>query len=279
MVVYLKGCSELLNKNTEYEQLVAQIHQGMLGYDGFENLRVEHDVTLVGKSGATHQIDVYWEFKAAGTTYKTCVECKNYSSAVKKTHVAAFAEILRDIGNANGIMATTLSFQKGAKQLAAENNIRLVLVNHLLKTIHLKMQPILTHFNNINLSFNKESIREALKRNDLESYNLNYHLEGHYSLLDFSGEKKYTFNTFINKQPKKEGKNIFDASDLFIDLEGIGLVELESIMIDVSYSEAPLIESIIESPNSATAIIEDIVENNIHYLHDDGTVNEVPNNA
>lgn len=68
-VVYIKGCSELLNKNTEYEQLVAQIHQGMLGYDGFENLRVEHDVTLVGKRGATHQIKVYWEFKAAGTTY------------------------------------------------------------------------------------------------------------------------------------------------------------------------------------------------------------------
>ena len=119
----MKGSIPLQNRNNEYEQLVAQIYQGMLEYDGFENLRVEHDVTITGKSVATHQIDVYWEFKAAGTTYKTCVECKNYSSAVKKLHVAAFAETLRDIGNANGIIATTSSFQRGAKLLAEQNNI------------------------------------------------------------------------------------------------------------------------------------------------------------
>ena len=250
-----------------------------LEYDGFENLRVEHDVTITGKSTATHQIDVYWEFKAAGTTYKTCVECKNYSSAVKKLHVAAFAETLRDIGNANGIIATTSSFQRGAKLLAEQNNIRLVLVNHLIKTIHLSVQPRIPNYDNIRLNFNQESVKEALKRNTLESYNYNCSLSGDHQLLDASGTPKETFNTVLKEHPKSEGENKVEFNDLYINIKDLGMVKLESMLINISYSKAPIIKSIINSPNSAAAVIEDIVENNIHYLHDDGRVSTESNHT
>ena len=57
------------------------------------------------------------------------------------------------------------------------------------------------------------------------------------------------------------------------------MVKLESMLVNISYSKAPIIKSIINSPNSAAAVIEDIVENNIHYLHDDGRVSTELNHA
>lgn len=271
--------STVTNSNTEYERLVARILQGMLKHDGFETLRVEHDVTVIGKSGASHQIDVFWEFKAAGTIYRTCVECKNYSSAVKKSQVAAFATTLADIGNANGIIATTASFQKGAKLLAEHNNIRLVLVNNLIKTIHITMQPKITDYSNLSLNFDQNSIREALIRNDLEQFRLEWNTIGEHPLLDAGGTPVATFSTILNKHPKKEGRNRVEDIGLYLNVEGLGLVLLESIDFDVHYMALPPMESIIESPNSAVAVIEEIVGDNKHYLHADDIVNQEINNA
>lgn len=267
------------DRNTEYERLVASILQGMLEYEGFDNLRVEHDVVLTGKSGATHQIDVFWEFKAAGTTYRTCVECKNYSSSVKKSHVAAFAAILADIGNANGIIATTSSFQKGAKLLAQQNNIRLVLVNNLLKTVHITSHLKLTNYANVSINFNQQSIREALTRNNLDNYTINWNSTGEHPLLNNNGSHVETFNSILNKYKKVEGRNCINEVNLFLDIENLGPIMIDSIEFDVSHTDLEPLESIIESPNSAKAVIEDIVEENIHYLHDDGSVNQVINNA
>lgn len=266
------------NPNTEYEKLVANILQGMLEFDGFENLKVEHDVKITGKSGATHQIDVFWEFKAAGTTYRTCVECKNYKSAVKKSHVASFAEVLRDIGNANGIIATTNSFQKGAKLLASENNIRLVLVNNLIQSIHLSIIPILSDFINPKFNFNDSSVKNALKNKGLNKFEMNFSYSGEHYLQDSNGNNKVKLNELMNTNTLQTGHNIIDCSNLFLHIEGLGLIQLETIEIDMIHKEALPMESIIESPNSAKAVIEDIVENNIHYLHDDGIVNTNINN-
>ncbi len=268
----------MTNPHTEYEQLVAEIHQGMLEFDGFETLRVEHDVTITGKSGATHQIDVFWEFKAAGITYRTCVECKNYKSAVKKLHVASFAEVLRDIGNANGIVATTNSFQKGAKLLAKENNIRLVLVNHLVTSIYLSIVPIMSDFVNPKFNFNNASVKSALKQKGLTKFEMSFTYLGDHYLLDSNGNPKIRLNELMNTNTLKPGHNTIDCPGLFLDVEGLGVVQLESIEIEMVHKEAQPMESIIESPNSARAVLEDIVDNNIHYLHDDGRVNKNVNN-
>jgi len=267
----------MVNHNTEYEKLVAEIHQGMLKYDGFDNLRVEHDVTLTGKSGATHQIDVFWEFKAAGIVYRTCIECKNYASAVKKSHVAAFSATLQDIGNANGIIATTCSFQKGAKLLAKQNNIRLVLVNHLIKTIQIKTKPVIPDFNNLELVFNEQSIKEALKRNNLKKYNYNFSVDGTHFLVDEAGNEVESINTILNKNTSKQGRVTIKDINLYLEIKGLGRVLVDSFIVDIKIIELPIMESIIESPHSANAVIEDIVSKNLHYLHDDGSVHTEPN--
>jgi hypothetical protein len=265
---------------TEYEKLVAEIYQGMLEFDGFETLRVEHNVKIKGKSGATHQIDVFWEFKAAGTTYRTCVECKNYKSSVKKLHVAAFAAVLKDIGNSNGIIATTSSFQKGAKLLAEENNIRLVLVNYLIKSIHLYSTSTLTDFKNLKFFFDEILIKKYMREKGLETYQMNRVMGGDEYLLDAEGNNKLTLDSLMRSKLDDfdVGINTLDCSGLYLDFEDIGLVEVLSIELEMTKVQLPTTEDVIESPNSARAIIEDIVNNNIHYLHDDGKVNNDINN-
>lgn len=262
------------DNNTAYEKLVSRFYQGMLNYDGFENIRVEHNVTLTGKSGATHQIDVFWEFKAAGTIYKTCVECKNYASAVKKSHVAAFAEILRDIGNANGIIATTSSYQKGAKLLAKENHIRLVQVNDLLKRVSITTAPKQTIYSNSEINFNEESIREALIRNNLKEYNANYEIDGDQPLLDKDGNIVETFNSLVRKRANTPGLNYIKDVNLYFDIQDLGPVLIDSISIQVSSIDLPVFETVVEMPSSEIAVIEDILNKNVHYLHDDGKISE-----
>ncbi len=123
--------------STKYEILTKELHEALLRSDGVESIKVLHNVKIKGKSGATHQIDVYWEFILAGVKYKTCIECKHLDHPVRKSHIATFATILEDIGNTTGIFATTTGFQKGAIQLANQRGIRLILVNALIKSINI----------------------------------------------------------------------------------------------------------------------------------------------
>jgi hypothetical protein len=67
------------SEDKDYELLTQAVYQAILSKDGHQNIEVEHDVELKGRSAATHQVDVYWRFKQAGVEHKVLVECKNYS--------------------------------------------------------------------------------------------------------------------------------------------------------------------------------------------------------
>ena len=102
-----------MKPGTEYEQFVKAVYEAFLAQDGL-TINVETHKILKGKSGANHEIDVYWQFEIAGKIYKTAVECKHYNSTVEKGHVQEFWAKLDDIGDISGIMATKKGYQKGA---------------------------------------------------------------------------------------------------------------------------------------------------------------------
>ncbi|WP_144175583.1 restriction endonuclease [Pseudomonas sp. Kh13] len=112
--------------STQYEMLIQELHQRLIDDEGFSGIQVKHDVTLRGKSGAKHQIDVCWELIIAGAKQLFCVECKYWKNPVKKEHVASFHTKLQDLGGAKGIFVTTKGYQEGAKLLAAEYGIILL---------------------------------------------------------------------------------------------------------------------------------------------------------
>ncbi len=102
------------------------IYQTLHDEDAFQNIKVEHNKTgLVGKSGCSHQIDVYWEFEVAGNIYRTAIECKAYASNVSIGKIRDFYGVLTDIPNLNGIFISLEGFQAGAKKYAEHYGIKL----------------------------------------------------------------------------------------------------------------------------------------------------------
>ena len=113
------------NTGIPYELLTKAIFQQLLKQDKVETLRLEHDITFEGKT-TTHQIDVYWEFKAGGVVYRTCVQAKDWGQRVQQGHVMTFKSVLDDLKfRAMGIMVCRSGFQQGAKDFADGNGILL----------------------------------------------------------------------------------------------------------------------------------------------------------
>lgn len=110
----------------EYELFVKQVYGCLNQADGLTDVRIQHDVKMIGAAGVKHQIDVYWTFKRGGVDYKVAVECKDYSSKVSIEKIRAFHSILHDLGNVHGIVASRAGFQSGAAQYAKKYGIQLM---------------------------------------------------------------------------------------------------------------------------------------------------------
>jgi hypothetical protein len=118
-----------MSKETaDYEKLTQAIYQAMLDAEGVKNIKVEHDVKVIGKSGVVHQIDVYWKFRLANNEHSVAVECKKYRSLVKLSDIRSFYSVVDDIGPCNGVMVTQVGYQRGVVKFAKHNNIKLKLL-------------------------------------------------------------------------------------------------------------------------------------------------------
>lgn len=102
----------------QYEQLTQAVYQTILREGGDSNILVQHNVNLVGRSGVTHQIDVFWRFKQAGIEHTVLIECKNYMSSITLEKVRNIFAVAHDIGNARALMVTKTGYQSGAVDFA-----------------------------------------------------------------------------------------------------------------------------------------------------------------
>ncbi|EHQ06282.1 restriction endonuclease [Leptonema illini] len=114
-----------MKPGTEYEILTKDIFKEILSQDSVENLRVEHDIIIPGKT-TSHQIDVFWEFKIAGVTYQTIVQAKHWNSRVDQGELLKFKSVLDDIpGQPRGIFVTQKGYQSGSVDYANAHGILL----------------------------------------------------------------------------------------------------------------------------------------------------------
>jgi hypothetical protein len=114
------------NANRNYELFVRDIVEALLKADGL-TIKVDHDVQIQGIS-RWHQIDVYWEYKLGGLQHRVVINCKNYASTIKVTHVETLAGVLNDMPGVRGIIVTTKGFQKGAIDYAKVHQIGLKVI-------------------------------------------------------------------------------------------------------------------------------------------------------
>ena len=141
--------AERYREAIEYELLTQSIYKEILAKEGVNTIDVQHDISIAGRSGVKHQIDVYWEFRQAGITHRVLVECKNYTSHVTLEKARNFSSVLDDIGNCIGIMVTKTGYQSGVADFCKYRGIALKLLakptdadwEGKIREIHLNMRP------------------------------------------------------------------------------------------------------------------------------------------
>lgn len=118
------------------EEYVRKTYQFLLNMKD-EGLVVQKDINLEGKSGASHQIDVYYEFTFGDRKHRVAIECKDYATPVDKGRVQEFALKLQDIGDISGEMISANGYQSGARKIASHYDINLKTTDDLPSTPHL----------------------------------------------------------------------------------------------------------------------------------------------
>ncbi|MFZ3119550.1 MAG: restriction endonuclease [Variovorax sp.] len=106
----------------EFEDHVRQVYQTLLDLKG-EKVLVARDVTIRGRNGLDHQIDVYYEFELAGIRHQVAIECKNMQRPLDKDRVMAFSSKVNDCPGVRGIIVAAHGYQSGAKKFSEDNGI------------------------------------------------------------------------------------------------------------------------------------------------------------
>ena len=116
----------------KYELQVRNIFDQIVNHDfqGVQNINVQHDIKIKGKSGNKHQVDVYWEFYFADAKHCAIIEVKDKSRPVPKLDMESFVFRLQDIpGQPRGYFVSKNGFQSGAENLARQNDIKIMTLN------------------------------------------------------------------------------------------------------------------------------------------------------
>ena len=104
------------------EDHVQHVYQSLLDMKG-EKAIVARDVTIRGRNGQDHQVDVYYEFELAGLRHQVAIECKNTKRAIDKDRVLAFSAKINDCPSMRGIIVSANGYQSGAKKFAEDNGL------------------------------------------------------------------------------------------------------------------------------------------------------------
>jgi hypothetical protein len=90
-----------------------------------KDVSVEHNVVLIGKSGAPRQIDVAIRATQGLVNHLVLAECKYWRKRVKREQVDSLATAIDDLNASRGIIFSTEGFQEGAVTLAKHKGIEL----------------------------------------------------------------------------------------------------------------------------------------------------------
>lgn len=111
----------------ELGEHVRQVYQTLLDLKG-EKVLVARDVTIRGRTGIDHQIDVYYEFELTGLRHQVAIECKNMKRPLDKDRVSSFYAKVNDCPGVRGCIVAAKGYQSGAQKFAEDNGITALLL-------------------------------------------------------------------------------------------------------------------------------------------------------
>lgn len=120
----------MITKPKDLESYVQYIYSTLLNLRD-EGVVVSSNTVLVGRSGAKHEIDVFYQFEKSGVVHKVAFECKFKTRRVEKSEVVDFHGKIQDIGNIQGIFVSKNGYQSGAVDYANHYGIKLLSIEDL----------------------------------------------------------------------------------------------------------------------------------------------------
>ncbi|MBU2846014.1 restriction endonuclease [Acidithiobacillus ferriphilus] len=272
------------NPNTEYERLAQEIYQALADSEA-NNIDVQHNVLVKGKSGCEHQIDVYWEFTSMGETHKMAIECKNYNQSVSIGRIRDFHAALLDVGNIKGIVVTKRGFQSGAIKYADYYGISLKecrfpmagdwegRVKDIIITIHAFMPNVTERELLIDTAWVIENT--TLREGDsllLSGYS------NEISIIDDNGSEITNFYEMESRLPQNwkeevDLEHVYKFDDAYIVTPKYGRLKVLGVkyMYDVRSASS---ETFLEGEEIARAILKDVQSGRIHFYDRDGNIAE-----
>lgn len=147
--------TEKVEQPTDWKDLQAKVREIYedLGCEAKENIPVKG-------ARSKHKIDVLAIFEFGGHKFRIVVECKYWSTRVKKTQVASLLGVLADIGAEKGIIVSKQGFQSGAYRLASYTPIDLLTFGELKNNSErfiekFKVQTALERIQSLSLPFRR----------------------------------------------------------------------------------------------------------------------------
>lgn len=91
-----------------------------------EGIVVGNKVSMKGRRGDVHEIDVFYEFTKAGIKHRVAIECKEWGKPINMDAVRSFVYKIDDIGGIVGVIISENGFQSGAEELAKKSGVMLM---------------------------------------------------------------------------------------------------------------------------------------------------------
>lgn len=110
------------------ESYVQYVYSTLLSLNDYEESIVSTNVTIKGKSGATNEFDVFYQFMHLNIECKVAIECKDWKKAVSVGQVRDFSAKIEDVGMGQflGVMVSKNGYQDGTITFAKSKGITLL---------------------------------------------------------------------------------------------------------------------------------------------------------
>ena len=110
------------------ESYIQYVYSRLLNLNDYDEVIVSKNVTILGKSGATNEFDVFYQFTHLNIECKVAIECKDWENPVPIAQVRDFASKIEDVGMGQflGVMVSKNGYQEGAETYAKSKGITLL---------------------------------------------------------------------------------------------------------------------------------------------------------
>jgi len=131
--------------------------------DSVQTVVIEPNKILHGKSGATHHVDLYWEFAAGTKAHKCAIEAKHWDKPVSRRELSRFRAILNDLQEQHkGVFVASSGYQEWAHSYAERHGINVYIFPFTIEMTDADVTFFIPKFEHIAPVFDEEWIESVL---------------------------------------------------------------------------------------------------------------------